>query len=320
MSKKRKDIEEQLQKDEVAESIQELTQWVRTNRAWMISAILLILVFVVGKAIWASHRETVLRETNALMNDVLMSYAQVEGAKEDVQREEGMKSLMSATARLIDSYPGTKLAREAQFVKGKAYYALDKFQEAQKTFQEYVEKAPNDEERSRGEIALAYAFENNSFLVPPASQKNLLDQAATHYSLAENYAQGPDAAQPAWPYLYYYALMGRARILEVTNKPQEAIKIYEKVIADRPVPIPPEAKDEKNPSAESDPIMKFVTREIENRSAQISFQATAKLRLERLKATPTGPAQTTATAQAVNSEAAPPVKTETPPATPTAKP
>lgn len=303
MSKARNLVQKDLQRDEVAESIQNTVDTIRQNRNKLITILVLILVGVILVTAVRSHNMRVLDESNRLMGTALDRYAELQRASEAAPRKDALTAIITSTDTLMDSYAGTKLAREALYLRGSAYYSMDKFTEAQKAYQAYLDQAKNPEEHARGEIALAYTYENESYLDKTKSRDTNVDNALNHFGSAAVAAKG-DGATPAYPYLYYYALLGQARIFELKGKDAEAIKIYSQILKDRPAPVAA-AQNAKNDLAESEAMMKMVNEQIANQEAQLSFQATAKLRLERLQATTsTSAPATTATAKQAEAPAA----------------
>lgn len=298
MSKTRRDIQEQLQKDEVAESLQNIADFFRQNSKQLI---VIAVVAVVGFLIifgLRSHRENVLAETNNRFAMVLRNYQSLASITDDKERDKALKEVVSAADTLADAYPDTKLGREAIYVKGNALYQCDKFADAEKAYDAYLAKATSDEERAKAEIAIGYAMENESFFIPSNAAQRRLDKmnvAETHYQKAMELATGQDKSNPAYPYLYYYGLLCMARLNELRNdkvSTEKAIAIYQQIMKDRPVPVPTAKEKENRP--EQDMLTQLVRRQLEEAEGQLSFQATAKLRLDRLQAAPEkGPAKVT---------------------------
>jgi tetratricopeptide (TPR) repeat protein len=286
-------VQKDVQRDEVAEGIQNTLQKIKESRNLLIT---IIIVAIVGTLLFLGvrgHNENVLNETNNLMSDALDKYADLERATDEKQRKDDLTAIVTATDNLIESHGGGKLAHEALYVRGSAYYSMDKFTEARKAYQDYIDQAKTGDEKARGEIALAYTYENEYFLDKTKTKRNNIDNALTHYGYAAIAAKGEGAA-PAWPYLYYYALLGQARINELTGKDAEAIKLYQQIIKDRPAPIDT-SKDEKETAAEGEGMIKMLRQYIATMESPLSIQTTAKLRLERLQATaimPSVPATT----------------------------
>ena len=305
---KRRVLQQELQRDEVAESIQQTLDSIKRNKMQLIALVALIVAgFVVTWSVRA-HHESILSESNALLGKALTQNYTLYSSTDDAARKKAFDELKTATTSLREAYPGTRLGREARFLEGSAYYLMGDFTKSQAAYKDYTEQSSSNEEKANGEISQAYALENASFLLPKPKQVAQLEQALSHYDRAVSLAQGQV------PYLYYYALLGKARILELTGKNDDAIKLYEQVIKERPAPRPAPKADEKSGS---DQMLQMVLTQLADQQNQLSFQTTAKLRLDRLKAAPAGPAQTTATAVAPQAAAKPAAK---PAGKPAAKP
>src|SRR5687768_6701166 len=107
MSKTRRAIEQELQRDEVAESVQQTIDSIRRHRNTIIAMVVLLLAAVIITSAVRGHQENVKRETNALMEKGLSAYNALIGATDDKQRDEQMKSLNTAMDTLIQDYSGT---------------------------------------------------------------------------------------------------------------------------------------------------------------------------------------------------------------------
>jgi len=296
---KRRALQQELQRDEVAESIQQTIDNIKRYRVQLIAIVALIVAgFVITWSVRA-HHEGILNDSNILLEKVLTQNYALYNASDDAARKKAFDELMTATGSLRETYPSTRLGREARFLQGSAYYSMGDYTKSLAAYKDYTEQSPSNEEKANGEISQAYALENGSFLLPKPKQVAQLDQALSHYDHAAGLAQGQV------PYLYFYALLGKARILELTGKNQDAIKLYEQVMRERPAPLSAPKTDEKSGN---DQMLQMVLNQLADQQNQLSFQTTAKLRLERLKATPTGPAQTTATATAPQPAAKPATK------------
>ncbi|MCL5270375.1 MAG: tetratricopeptide repeat protein [bacterium] len=276
MAKAPKLSHEELQKDEVAEGMQKALDWVQVHRVLLIGLGILVLIALFAGMAWSSHQAKVLRVSNDLITEALSDYAQLANTNDPGERQKVVDRILTSIKNLRDQYPSIPLAHEALYLKGSVYYSTDKFPEAQEAYKAYIDGAADDQQRAMGEIGLGYAYENESFW--------LKDKTAQLNKLTPSLAQYTQAAVHATPksYLYYYALLGQARINELTGKNDEAIRLYKQIVADRPSPIPvTEEKTKKG--EEKDQLMAMLVKQINEQESKLSFQATAELRLKRLE-------------------------------------
>lgn len=302
MSKSRKEIQEQLQKDEVAETLQNIADNLRANRSLLITIGVVILVGALAILGVRSYRDSKLSDSNAKMTAAFQSYQEFVNQTDPQQREELLKSAVAKADQLATNHAGSRLGREALYLKGNIYYEANKYPEAQKAYQAYLDKAETDAERAKAQIALGYANENEAFFIPAPKRPDKLRIAMTHFVQAADAAAGGNKANPAEPYLYYYALLGQARIHELLNEDAKAIEIYELVLK-RPEPVTPD-KDQETQGSEN-MLAEMIRRQIREAEGQMSFQATARLRLDRLRSTPQGQAPVTTEVKAEPAAAAP---------------
>ncbi len=274
---KRKLTHEELQRDEVAEGLQETLDSLRRNRNKLIGlAAVAILVAIVYAAV-SGYQARVLRESNEMFANAMTAYARLLSAADDEQRRGALGDMITELDTLIETYGTSPLGRAATFLKGRAYYAIDDYPKAQEAYEQYLAQTQDDAQKARGEIALAYSLENESFFLDDLTeQRAKLDQARVHYELAA-------AASPKPSFLYYYALLGQARYHELVQEEEQAIALLEEVVAERPAPVTDPAAA-AGPDPDEDPELALVKMAIREREAQLSLAATARQRLERLRA------------------------------------
>jgi tetratricopeptide (TPR) repeat protein len=215
-------------------------------------------------------------DASSMMLTAVQQFAEFQNVQDEDQRKEMFGRTTTALDDLINTYPDTNLGREAVYLKGQANYIMGNFEAAQTAYERYIEAAPDPESQARGEIALAYAHENQAFfLTETSAQNDRLVTAETHYRTAMEFTDKGS-------HLYYYAMLGIARVKELIRQDAEAIKIYEQVLEERPAQIAePEAVEDEGRS--SDPIVEMVREMVDAQESQLSFATTAKLRLDRLK-------------------------------------
>jgi len=216
------------------------------------------------------------QESTGLLSDAINSYSQLMVLSDIEQRQSQFDDVIGILNQLEIDYGDTLLGNEARYFRGKVFFAMDRFEEAQEHYRAYIEHAANDENRARGQIALGYSHENQAFLTDePGEQHGKLDDASDNYTRAMKLSPAPS-------YIYYYALMGQARVSELTSRRAEAMSLYEEVLEGRPEP--PVDEDEPDPRTLANPL-DYVKWFIRKQQQAESFHTTAKLRLDRLRAT-----------------------------------
>ena len=140
--------------------------------------------------------------------------------EEDPQRREDfLKECIKSCEEILRDYPGARVAEQALFFEGNAYYLLNDFDQAITLFQQYVETTKDDFEIARGYIALGYCFENKFFY--DRNDASIIQQAL------RSYEQAIDKAGDS--YLAYEGMLCKARLLELQGKKDEALALYDKV-------------------------------------------------------------------------------------------
>lgn len=269
---------EQLDHDAVAEGLHEGIVWTRRHRNLLIGLGIGLLAVLVGAFLVTKRNASQRVAVNALLGSALSAAARVQTSEDADLRAQSLTELETSVKALNEQYAGNPLATEGLFLLGNAYYRADDFAKAQDYYSQYVSKASDGEAKARGEIAMGYAAENESFIKTAqgsAEQVQKLEQALGHYETALQLA-------PAKGYLHYYALLSKARMLELTAKPDEAIAIYEQILADRPAET---SQATEKTEGDLTGILQMFREQINERESQLSFAATARLRLDRLTAT-----------------------------------
>lgn len=274
---KRKLTREELERDEVAESIQEFKEAFAENRTKIFAVIGVVVLAFVGTFAYLGYRDRIQTETSQKLNAASVLFAELPGLQDEEERNRRLEATITSMQELIDQYPDSKAAKSALFLKGNCYYYMDNLTLAQETFESYLADADTDEDKARGEIALGYTLENQFYFND--TQRNKLDEALAHFELAAQLA-------PEGSYLYYSALMNKARILSLTYKDAEALEIYKKIMEERPAPRTGMLAAEEDDSLQGG-IVGMVNQQIESRLEPLSFYSMAKLNAERLEATST---------------------------------
>lgn len=276
MAKKLKITKQELEQDEIALTVQTLAQKASANRSrLLVLAGAVILVVAVGYG-YSSYRRQAVEEGSQTLNLANQLFTQLPTMQSEEDRTKGLTNVINSLQNLIDQRPGSRAAHAALYLKGNCHYYMDEYDQAQKAYTDYTNDATDDEDRARGVLALASAQENKFYFNP--KQVNLLDEATASYEKAENLA-------PKGSYLQYTALLGKARILELRSRDQEAIEIYERIVKERPSPIkivaaaPESEADGKKPLDFGEMLRNQINQSLE----PFSLEAAAKMRLESLK-------------------------------------
>jgi tetratricopeptide (TPR) repeat protein len=289
MAKAKRFSHEELQRDEVAETLQGVVdKIVRYRVRLIVMGVTIVLVVALGAA-WLSRRSGLEREANTRLRVGLNLYGQLLNQTDPQSRIDLRTAVVENVAQIIEALPGSPLARYALYLKACALYTTDQFSEAQADFEQCLRDAANDTDRARAEIGLGYTFENASFFLesrpdetPAQRQERMnaqlakLDDALAHYERAAELTSRDS-------YLHYYGLLGSARIAELTSRNDRAVELLQRIIDERgalestPVEPPPDIPNE-------DPLIRSLRQYIGSYEAQLGLAATAKFRLERLQA------------------------------------
>jgi predicted negative regulator of RcsB-dependent stress response len=275
---RRKLTREELERDEVAESIQELKDSFKENKKVIVGVAIGGVALIVAIFGYRAYSARVLTQTSQRLNAASILFAELPGMQNEEERNRRLDSTIAAMQELIDQSPDTPAAREAQFLKGNCYFYKDDLTQAEETFRQYIAGAKTDEEKAKGELALGYTLENQFYFND--TMRNKLDEALAHFELAANVA-------PPKSHHYYEAQMSRARILELTFRDAQALEIYRQVMADRPPPRAGAPEDETESAPTGNALLDFVNTQIKDRMEPLSYYATAKVRADRLEATST---------------------------------
>ncbi|MEN6625548.1 MAG: hypothetical protein ABFD69_04890 [Candidatus Sumerlaeia bacterium] len=281
MAKQPKPNREQLERDEIADGFMQTVEMLHRNRTSIMMGILVLILLIIGIRAYVAHTENVQSQINEAVSLRMGQYEMGDRQADPKARADAYKSLLNDINSDIGKFgTGSQLARELVFLKGLTYYSLDQFPQAQEAYKQYIQQAGGNEERARGQIALAYSYENQSFFPTSGTltQRGLLDQALAQYQTAKNAANGQN------PYLYYYALLGEARINELTGANDKAVALYQQILKDRAAPTPAATPAEEGTDAAQNRFVDMLRQMLNERESQLSFAATAKLRLERLEA------------------------------------
>lgn len=271
----KKITQEELERDEIAETLTGLAEWMRRNLYPLLIGAGVVVVGIVMYGSWGSYRTRVSEDSSRILKMANQALVQIYSLPDAAQRNEGLDGAIAQLQTLIDRYPDTPAAHTALYLQGNCYFHKDELEKASDIYRRFIETSKTDEERATGEIALAYAMENEIYFT---RDEKKVEEAKAHFNRAMELA-------PARSYQYYFALMGLARVLELTFQDEEALKHYERILAERPSPTVGGENFDPNKEPDFGAGLEEYARQIaDQRMSQLSLEATLKLRIERLQA------------------------------------
>lgn len=271
----KKITQEELERDEIAETLTGLAEWLKRNLYPLLIGVGVIVIGIVAYGSWGSYRTRVSEDSSRILKIANQALVQIYSMPDAAQRNEGLDSAIAQLQTLIDRYPDTPAAHTALYLQGNCYFHKDELAKASDIYRRFIESSTTDEERATGEIALAYAMENEIYFT---RDEKKVEDAKAHFTRAMELA-------PARSYQYYFAMMGLARVLELSFQDEEALKLYERILAERPSPAV--GSKDFDPDKEPDfgaGLEQYARQMAEQRVSQLSLEATVKLRIERLQA------------------------------------
>lgn len=126
--------------------------------------------------------------------------------------QEKQTALAAALKDVIAKHPGTEAARDAELALGDAQLKLGQLDDAQKSYQGFVQAGSDDPQlRALAELGLAKIAEIKKDYAGAAAAYETLQRDAPHQFLKDR------------------AALGKARMLELSGKKQEAAAAYQEV-------------------------------------------------------------------------------------------
>ncbi len=266
-----------LQHDEVADSIAHMTEWIQDHGRRVLIIGIVAVVAVASIAFFSANQDRTARDKSDRLQAANLIYNQALLAQNDDARKSQIDSAIGSLDNLRDDYPGSDAARLALYIQGNCFFSLDELDSAQSAFEDYISEARTPEEEARGELALGYTHENSFYLT---DEDESIDQAEVHFALAADLA-------PAESYLHYSALLNRARVLELRSQDQQALELYERIAGSRSLPRASSSSDTQD-EGDGDAgfnLTSLILEQVRSRTEPQSFQFTAQLRADRLRAT-----------------------------------
>ncbi len=169
----REEIREQLEHDELGEALKKGADFLKRHRFTLLAAVGVIVLAIIG---WQVLKY---RELKALENASL-EYVQASNAYDEAvfnpqsapaDRARLLDQAIQGTESLRAAYGNITPARMALYLQGKAYLAKndqpgtsENADKAIAIFQQYIDTASTPEEKARGYLGLATAYQNRGFL------------------------------------------------------------------------------------------------------------------------------------------------------------
>lgn len=272
-----KPVSADLQHDEVAESIAQMTHWFQDHGPRVLIIGVVAIVAAAAAAFYNVNQARIAGDKSDRLQAANLIYNQALTQQIDETRKTQIDSVIGSLGRLRDDYPGSDAARLALYMQGNCYFALDELDKAQRAFEDYIGEARTPEDEARGELALGYTHENNFYLT---DEEQSIDQAEVHFALASQLA-------PSDSYLHFSALLNQARVLELRSRDQEALELYEHIASSRALPRTTSSLDapEDDGSDAGFNLTTLILEQVRRRTEPQSFRFTAQLRADRLRAT-----------------------------------
>jgi predicted negative regulator of RcsB-dependent stress response len=262
--------------DEVAEGVHEAVVFVQSHMMAILGAVVLAVIAILGYNYMMDARAQAAQAANNALTDGIGQLNQLIQISDPAQRKKAAEDMIAGLDKMMTEHSDSPLAVRALFLKGRAFYEIDDFDNAQKAYEQYLAKASTDAMKARGEIALGYAHENHAFLAgDPQKEAQLLKAAFDEYVKASK-----DAGAT---YLHWYAMLSMARCQEAMNRNAEAMQIYQQIIDARPAPYVRDEDIETGDGGQNQTESAALRSILNKAQNNFSFASTAQLRLDSLK-------------------------------------
>ena len=274
----------ELRKDAVQDAGRSLLAYLGAHSNQILAGALAVVVLVlgvrVGFAIAKGRRENAARMLVRARQQVITA----EVTTDPAQRAELLDSAIRRCDELRSKYPSLDAGIEAFYVKGDSYFQRREFDQAISLYQNYVAQARGANDKAKGYVAIAFAYENRYFLAP--TNKDLLNQAMDYYERAQKQATSSNGKRS---YLAYQALMELARLYRLKGETNKAVDTYKTIVKERPFYEAEEAKETGKKAAKEtseetgrDEQVKAIRKEIREAQGRFSFESGARTALENL--------------------------------------
>ena len=273
---------EELEQDEVLDFADHALFWLREHVNHILTVIALLFVGYAVFIFFHQRQESQLAEASNAFYTAQSQFdrtlAEHEWATEE--RTQAMREVVAQADNIISQYGDTRLARNALFLKGNAYYfagdglgSTANTEEAIRIFEEYEQLAREQGdgfEQAAALLALGYAHEN-LFVLTMSQDRQAAEQslvaAANYY---DEVVESPEAG-----FLRYEAMNAKGRLLQYLGREDEAKEIFKQVAQEAYKPLPPPPGQE---ASQRDQIMY----QLKNLANQFTTGRTALIHLQRM--------------------------------------
>ncbi|MBI1291174.1 hypothetical protein GC173_08000 [bacterium] len=254
--------------------------WIKQNASKILTVVAIAFAAIAFFKVMHDRKEGRLGEAS---NKLYSAYQDFDKGLEfpwaSAERVTALESARTKADEILTAYKGEPLASTALLLKGNTYFFQgDQYGSAQNTqeairyftqFDEAAIKGGDPMEMAAAQLALGYAQENLALLTSdnPTNSLAALNAALAHYEKVEK-TIGKKAG-----FLYYEALISKARLLATNRERDKAIELYKTVYTDRRHVVP------ESESASQRARMLVSLQQYAN---QFTQGATARLQLQRL--------------------------------------
>lgn len=266
---------EELEKDEVAETITTLVEDFNRHRTAILATIGVV-VLLIAIYVTVNRRSNAAAVENAqILTEAHQNLGAALTAQDAEERKTKLQAAIDGLQPLIDKRGSSPAGLHALYLQGNAHYLMEDFAPAAELYEKFV-KAASGEDKARGQIALGQTFESQSYTEnDPAKLAAALEQ---YVAAASGVA--------ADSYLHFQALMNQGRVLELQGNDSDAVAIYRRVIergAPREaIPGAEEEITEKKIETGNAFIDSLLQDAVEGAS-ELSFAAEAQQRIDRIE-------------------------------------
>jgi tetratricopeptide (TPR) repeat protein len=265
-----------LKKDEVAETVEALVEDLQRHRTAILAVVGLLVLIVGGTVISTRHSQNVALENTRLLRGAHEALSFAVMTDDADQRRRELQAAADSLQMLVDKRGADPAGLHALYLQADIYYAMEDFDRAAATFENYIQKAKTPEDRARGEIALGQTYESQSFLD---------DDPARLVAALDRYERAA-AGAPGDSYVHYHALLNQGRVLELQGEDDRALSVYRTIVENRPMPRAdvPGADQVDSVRDSGNPFIESVLARAKEDAAQLSFAAQAQQRIDRIEA------------------------------------
>jgi len=275
----RSQIREQLKEDELSVALKRASDFVqRHSRTLILVAVVVIAAVVMWRMF--EYRETkAVENSNLQLETARQKYTEAlySPDMEAARRAEMLDESVTTLETIRQTYPGTPASRLALYLQGNAYLAepmkedsTEHLEKARETFRQYADTADSKEDKARGLLGLATAYENLGWL----------NQDTTDYQKAETAYREIVGLLPSASYLVLEAKVSLASLLADQGQVEKAVDLYRDVIQ---TAEEPENEEEETPAlTESDRQRRDFDQQVRSILDRYSYAEVAREKLNIL--------------------------------------